>query len=84
MGEIAEKLAAIRIVAHVLNDRSAIGVGVGLAEIVGGRIGETLLEQGYDVRRPGGINDSFVGQHGVRVGANRKRKTHHQRGDDEK
>jgi len=65
MREVAEKMAAVGVVAHVLNDGAAVGEGVGFAEIVGRGIWKMGFEDGEDVLRPGGIDDGFVGQNGI-------------------
>ena len=58
--EVAEEMAAVRVVAHVLDDGTAVGEGVGFAEIVGRGVWKMCFEDGEDVLRPGGIDDGFV------------------------
>ncbi len=45
VGEIAEELIAGGIVTHILDDRTAVGIGVGLNEFVRGSVGKTLQQE---------------------------------------
>ena len=53
MNEIAEKLAAKRIIPHVLNNAAAVSVGVGLEQIVIGGLGEAFVQPRLEVGVPG-------------------------------
>src|ERR1700726_724324 len=66
--EVAEEFAAVRVVAHVLNDGAAIGKAVGFAKIVGRSAGEASAEERFDVGLPGSVDDGFVGEDGVCAG----------------
>src|SRR5579863_3597359 len=61
-------MAAVRIIAHVLNDRAAVGVSLRLAELCFGRAWKTREKKRLDVRLPSCINDGFVCKHGVGAG----------------
>ena len=60
--QVAEFLAAERIIAQVLNDRAAIGVGVGFLDLIVREAGKAVLDQRTDVRRPQQVDDFFVGE----------------------
>src|SRR6266404_2076526 len=78
MREVAEEGAAIWVVAHILNDRAAVSVGLRPAEILFGRLREFLPEERLDMRLPSSIDDGFVRENSV--GMNRSRQ-HQQNGD---
>ena len=65
MGEIAEVLVAERVVTHVLYQRSAIGKGVRLFQILRGRCRETFLEQRLNVILPKKVDDFFMREYGI-------------------
>ncbi len=69
MRQIAEEPASERIVAHVLNDRAAIGIGVGLPKFVRRRGRETLQKEWLDAIPPCGVDDRFMRQDRVPGGA---------------
>src|SRR6266853_1488292 len=77
MREVAEEGAAIWVVAHILNDRAAVSVGLRPAEILFGRLREFLPEERLDMRLPSSIDDGFVRENSV--GMNRSRQ-HQQNG----
>src|SRR5262249_36025349 len=59
--QITEKPVAGRIVAHVLNQAAAIGIGVGLAQIVFCGIGKTVQQEALDVTLPDEVDYLLVG-----------------------
>jgi hypothetical protein len=67
MSEVAEILAAERVVAHVLNQRTAVGEGMRFFQIIRGSAGESLAEQRSDVILPQQIDDLFVRQYRIRA-----------------
>ena len=73
MHQVAEELAAERVVAHVLDDAARVGVGVRLQQIFGSGLGIALQQEGPDVAIPGGIDDRLVGENriGLETGARR-------------
>src|SRR2546429_5903283 len=73
MREAAEKGAAVRVVAHILNDGAAVGVGLGPAQILLGCLRKFLLKERFDVRFPSRIDDGFVREDGVGVNGSRQR-----------
>jgi hypothetical protein len=66
--QVGEDRLAEGIVAEVLDDASAIGVGVGLAELGGSEVGVALEQQRLDGVGPGEVDDLFVGEDGVGAG----------------
>ena len=60
MRKIAEKGAAIRVIPHILNDRTAISVGLCPAQIFFCGLREFLQEERLDVRLPRCIDDGFM------------------------
>jgi len=71
VGELGEERVAEGVVADVLDDGAAVGVGVSFAELGGGDVGKAGLEEGDDVRFPGEVDELLVGFHGVGVGCGR-------------
>ena len=67
VGEIAEKVAAMRVVAEILNDGSAISVGVSLFEIFASGSGKALKQHWADAVIPRSVDDGFVSQNRVPV-----------------
>src|SRR5579872_7330777 len=63
--EVREEMVAERIIAHVLDDAAAIGVGVRFTQIVGRCSGETREQNGLYVFVPGGIDHGLVGENRV-------------------
>ena len=66
MSQIAVKRAAERIISQILNDASAVGIGVRLSQLIRGRGGKSLQEQRLYGTIPSGIDNGFVGENGVR------------------
>src|SRR5713226_8306437 len=62
MCEVAKKGAAVWVVAHILNDGAAVGVGLCPAQILLGRLREFLQQQRPDVRLPSRIDDGLMGE----------------------
>ena len=65
VGEIGKEGIAERIVANVLNDTAAVGVGACLVKLRGGKAGIAAEEQGRDRLLPGEIDKLLMGQHGI-------------------
>src|SRR4029077_5239130 len=65
--QVAEELVAVRVVAHVLDDGASVSIGMSLAQIVLGGVGEALLKQWPDMRGPNRVNDGLVRKHGVSI-----------------
>ena len=81
MDDVAEFVAAVRVVAEILDDGAAVGVTVGGAEFVVSGVGETRKEQRTDAVFPSGIDNGFVGEDGVSVGARRSKREQEQEDD---
>jgi hypothetical protein len=62
MREITKELAAERIVTHVLNDGTSIGIGMGLLQILWSRAGKALQQQRLDPIIPCCIDNRFMSQ----------------------
>ena len=60
MHKVAEEDAAERVVAHVLDNASAVGIGVGFQEIFGSGLRIAAKEKGLDVAIPGRIDDGLM------------------------
>ena len=73
MREVAEKRAAVRVVAHILNDGSAISVGLRPAQILLGCRREFFQEERLDVHLPSGIDDGLMREDSVGVNGSRQR-----------
>ena len=69
MGQVAEEMVAEGVVADVLDEAAAVGIGVGGAHLVVGRAGKAREEHGAKLRFPEEIDDLLVGQDGVGRGA---------------
>ena len=67
MSEVAEQVAAERVIPHVLDDAAAIGVSVGLLQFLRRCRGEPLQQHLLNRRIPNRIDDRFVGEHGIAV-----------------
>ena len=65
MGQLAEKLAAERIIAEILDNRATIGVGMRFNQLVRRGIREAFEKEGLKILIPGRINDRFMSQDGV-------------------
>jgi len=61
VGEIAKEFIAVRVVTHILNDGSPVGVSMSLPEIIGRGTGKSMEEERANVRLPSRINNGFVG-----------------------
>src|SRR6185437_1268023 len=64
VSEIAEELVSEGIVAHVLNDGAAIGVCVGLFQLVRSRVRELLQEQRFNDGVPFAVNNRLMTEDG--------------------
>lgn len=64
--QIAEEMAAERIVAHVLDNGAAVGIGVGLTQLVVSGVGEALEKERAQDLRPGRIDNGFVSEDRIR------------------
>src|SRR5947207_14632894 len=62
MREVAEKRAAVRVVAHVLNDGSTVSVGLRPAQVLLGCLRECFQQQRLDVGLPRRIDDGLMRQ----------------------
>ena len=71
--EVREVGFAERIVAEVLNEASAVGIGVRFAEFSGGEGREALKQEGLDGVGPGEVDDLLVGEDRVGFGGLRDR-----------
>src|SRR5271165_7456905 len=72
--KIAEKLITVRVIAHVLNNRPAISIGMSFPQILGGGVREALQEQRTNVGVPHDIDDGLVSQD--RIGSGWRRTNH--------
>src|SRR5580658_1905622 len=72
VSEVAEKLAAERVVAHVLNHGAAIGVTVRRLQLFGGGVGKSRKKKRFDRVVPGGVNERFVRENPVGIAVCRK------------
>ena len=70
--EIREQAAAERVVPEILDERTAVGVGAGLAQRVGGGAGEPLLQDRRNLVVPHHVDDRFVGQDRIGRGVRRR------------
>jgi hypothetical protein len=75
MHQITEFSAAEGVVAEILNYGAAIGIGVGLLDLVVRQSGESLQEKGTNFVRPEEINDFLVCQNRICEGATAIRST---------
>ncbi len=66
--EIAEQVAAKRIVAHILNDGAAVRIAMSLAEIVLRGAREMLQQQRLDRGVPGSVDNRLMAQDRVGLG----------------
>src|SRR5262249_45789116 len=77
MRQLAEIAAAERIVAHVLDDASAIGMGMRPIQLFRCGVWEPLQQRGTNIGVPRAIDDGLMAQYRIRV----QRGTHEQPGD---
>src|SRR5580704_15984283 len=66
--KVAEEMASVRVIAHVLDDRAAVGIGLRLAQLLFRGTRKTSQQERLDVRLPNGIDDRFVGENRVGTG----------------
>ncbi len=64
-------MAAVWIVAHVLDDEPAVGIRLRLAQLLFGGTRKTGQQERLDVRLPDCIDDGFVGEYRISVGVAR-------------
>ena len=69
MRQVRKKLIAKRVVADVLDDAAAVGIGAGMLQLLGSQGWIAAQQQGNDAIFPGQIDQLFVGQN--RVGSGR-------------
>ena len=65
MRQVAEKWAAVRVVAHILNNGAAVRIGLRPAQVLLRSLRILCQKQGLDVAVPGRVNDRFMGKHGI-------------------
>ena len=63
--EVGEEGGAQRVVAHVLQNGPAVGVALGLVQLLGGAAGVLVLQPGHEAAVPGCVDNCLVGEHGV-------------------
>src|SRR5437588_12948691 len=68
MREIAEEWAAVRVVAHVLNNCAPVGISLSPAQVLLRGLRISFQKQRLDVRLPGGVHDGLMGKYGIREG----------------
>ena len=76
--QVAEEVAAERVVAKILNHRAAVGVGARLASSFARRARKAAREQRPKAGVPQRIDVGFVRQHGVRPGIRRRQERQRQ------
>ena len=76
--QVGEEGFAQGIVAEVLDDASAVGIGAGLAELGGSEIGVALEQQRLDGVGPSEVDELLVGEDGVGVDGLRDRNENEQ------
>src|SRR5579862_2018464 len=76
VGEVAEELFAEGVIAHVLDRRAAVGVGVRLAQLRLGGIGKAGEQQRTNAVVPCEIDQFFVGEDGIARSAEREQVRH--------
>src|SRR2546429_2346134 len=62
MRQVAEKWAAVRVVAHILNNGAAVRIGLRPAQVLLRSLRILFQKQGLDVAVPGRVNDRFMGK----------------------
>jgi len=72
VGEVAEEFVAERVVAEILDEAAAVGVGVGFDEFVRSGVGIALKEKRFYFVLPQDVNDLFMGEERVAAGGERK------------
>src|SRR6202789_712016 len=63
--EVAEIFIAEGVVAHILHERSAIGVGVGFFQLLIGEAREARFQHGLTAAIPEQIDDLLVSENGI-------------------
>ena len=76
--QIGEERLAHGVVAEVLDDTSAVGVGAGLAQLGRSEVGVAAQQQRLYGVGPGEVDDLLVGEDGVGVGGLRDREENEQ------
>ena len=71
VGEVGKELVAEGVVADVLDDAAAVGVGTGVLDLLGREVRVAALEKGNDGAIPGEIDELLVGEERVGVGGGR-------------
>jgi hypothetical protein len=79
VNQVAEEMAAVRVITEILNDCSAVGIAVGLPKLIMRCPGKALKQEWTDSGLPGRVNDRFVSQHRVRPGTGRTDSGHDQK-----
>ena len=80
MGKVAEQLVAEGIVAHVLNDGSAVSVGVRSSKLGGRSAWITGQQKTFNIRIPERVDDGFVRENRIRPRGARKKNKKEDRG----
>ena len=65
MQQVGEFVIAEWVIPEILDDRSAVSIGVSLLDFVVRRMGESFYQRRADVSSVGNVNEFFVRQHGV-------------------
>ena len=65
MHQVAEFLAAEWIIPEVLDDGTAVRIGVGFLDLIVRKAGKAMLDERPDVRSPQQVDDFLVGENGV-------------------
>ena len=66
------EMAAVRVIAKVLDDGAAVGVSVRGAQLIVGGVGEARQQQRADALLPSRIDDGLVRENGVGLAASRE------------
>src|SRR5580700_11384842 len=69
--QVAEKMAAVWVIAHVLDDRAAVGIGLRLTQLLFSGSRKTGEQKRLDMCFPNRIDDGFVGEYGIGAGVAR-------------
>ncbi len=65
MREVAEEGAPKRVVTHVLNHATPVGIGMSLPQLFRGGVGKSFEQERLDVVNPLGVDDRFVSKYRV-------------------
>ena len=82
MHQVAELMAAERVIAQVLYDRASVGVGVSFFQLIVSDARVAVTEQRHDLVFPEHVHDLFVREHGVGVGKRHSAKQQQKCGDE--